>query len=233
VLLIGLKSCHRDRKAGFHEAIRATWGKDLPVNTLLRFFMGANPDARDGTPFNKDEIILDCGDDYMSLPHKTRGICQWVQGKMINNVFLCDCDTFVRVPKLLALPYEFSDFAGHFCRGPEETMSRFDYSDHIGQYPQSYPWCSGGIGYFLSYRAVVEVADTFPKVWAEDMYVGQVIGPLAHKHGWFVNHLDINNNATMHFKKSKKFPEFTPELLYRAYKEDGFDGIYEEAIRCS
>jgi len=193
--------------------------------------MGVNPDGREGVSFKKDEIVLDAPDDYISLPHKTRGICQWIQGKMINNVFLCDNDTFVRLPKLLKLPYEYADFAGHFCRGPEETMSRFDYKDHMGEYPQSYPWCSGGIGYFLSNRACIEVADTYPMVWAEDMFVGQVVGPMAHKHGWIVDHLNINNAVTQHYKKTKKFPEFTPELLYRAYREDGFGAIYEEAAR--
>lgn len=231
-LIVAVKSCHRDRDAGFHDAIRGTWGKDLKARGVdVRFFVGQTGDNRRDPLLKSDETMVDAPDDYMNLPFKTRRACQWIVGKIYDNAFFCDNDTYVDVPLLLQLPYEGSDFAGHFCRGPAETTSRFDYRDHMGFYPQSYPWCSGGIGYFLSRRAIDLVADTPPMVWAEDMYVGQVIGPEVHENDWTVTHLLMNGFATSHFRKSTKFTQFTPELLYRAYQEKGFQGIYGEAAQ--
>lgn len=231
MLLVAVKSCHRDRKAGLHDAIRGTWGKDLgKKNVMLRFFMGANPDTREGTPLRNDEVVLDCDDTYAALPHKTRGICQWTMSKIIHNVFLCDCDTFVIAKELLALPFELPDYAGSFKNGEEEIGQTFHYQDHMGDYPNCYTWASGGFGYFLSIKAAQEIAESFPQVWAEDMYVGQVLGPEIAK-GWMMAMaLDMAGKATYHFRKSPKFPEFTPELLYRMYRDGGPENIYREAI---
>ena len=231
-LLIAVKSCHRDRKAGFHDAIRSTWGKDLGPGVVLKFFMGKNPDERESTAsFHKDDIVLDCSDDYMSLPFKTREICAWQRGRMIDYTFLCDCDTIVQAKKLLALPYKQYDYSGHFCTGPTEVHTRFDYKDHKGEYPNSYPWCSGGVGYFISKDAAFDIADSYPQVWAEDMYVGQVLGPSIAKGELQAEYLELNNQATFHFRKSKMHPQFTPELLYRIHKDGGPEKLYEEAFQ--
>ena len=227
-LLVAVKSCHRDRKAGFHEAIRGTWGKDLGPGVVLKFFMGANPDPRESTPFKSDEVVLDCLDDYISLPFKTREICRWQQARMVDYTYLCDNDTIVKPKALLALPYKQYDYSGYFKK--EDVTTPFSYQDHMGIYPECYPWASGGMGYFLSKDAANEVGDVFPGYWAEDLYVGQVIGPLVRK-----GHLRIGRLAMypdiVHFIKSKLYPEFTPELLYRAYQPGGLDKIYEEARR--
>ena len=37
--LIAIKSCKRDWMRGDHSVIRSTWGKDVPVNVDLRFFI--------------------------------------------------------------------------------------------------------------------------------------------------------------------------------------------------
>ena len=229
-LLAAVKSCHRDRKAGFHDAIRSTWGKDLGPGVVLKFFMGKNPDERESTAsFHKDDIVLDCSDDYMSLPFKTREICAWQRGRMIDYTFLCDCDTIVQAKKLLALPYKQYDYSGLFGKNENNLTEQFYYQDHMGQYPNCYPWASGGHGYFLSKDAANEVADVFPSVWAEDMYVGQVLGPQIQKSHLSIAHLDMTS-VLWHFRKSKLFPDFTPALLYRAYKEGTPEGIYNEAI---
>jgi hypothetical protein len=227
-LLVAVKSCHRDRKAGFHDAIRGTWGKDLGTNVNLRFFMGANPDPRESTGFKSDEVVLDCPDDYMSLPFKTREICAWQHSRMINYTYLCDNDTIVRAKPLLALPYQQYDYSGHF--GNEQALDQtFNYQDAHGVFPECFPWASGGWGYFLSKDAALEVAEAFPThSWAEDMYVGNVIGPQVQK-GFLTSARLEMSNVVDHFRKSRKFPVFTPELLYRAYKEGGVEQIYAEA----
>ena len=227
-LLVAVKSCHRDRKAALHDAIRSTWGKDFGTSAVLRFFMGKNPDERDGTPLSKDEIVLDAPDDYLGLPHKTRSICQWALAKAIDSIFFCDNDTFVKPQKLMQLPFRELDYGGHFHKGKDEINTRFDYQDHAGTYPQSYPWCSGGMGYFLSQKAAREVAATYPTVWAEDMYVGQVMGPLIAKGELRADHLNINNVATWHLKKTKALPEMTPNILRRIYADGTPDKLYAE-----
>jgi hypothetical protein len=230
-LLVAVKSCHRDRKAGLHEAIRATWGGKLKEhNVLIRFFMGLNPDARDGSPLRPDEIVLDCKDGYEDLPFKTREICKWSVGRLFTHLFLCDCDTVIKsVPDLVNLEYQDVDYAGFFGRGEENLKETFFYEDHTGQYPECSPWASGGYGYFLSRQAMSEIGDEFPRVWAEDMYIGQVIGPYVRQ-GWMRSRALNMGAVAWHFRKSKKFPIFTAELLHRMYREGGPEKIYKEAV---
>jgi hypothetical protein len=231
-LIICVKSCLRDMRLGFHQAIRETWGKDFHGFADMRFFVGVSERPLDTThvSYLKDEIGLDSKDGYMDLPEKTNRICRWLQSKVFEHAFFCDNDTFVRADRLLSLPYKKLDYAGYFCTGPSEVLSRFDYRDHMGVYPQSYPWCSGGAGYFLSSRAVHDIANELPKVWAEDMYVGQVLGPKVHAGVYQAAYLqDLNFNATQHFKKSKMYPQFTPEILRRIYAEGGPERLYAEA----
>lgn len=236
-LIVCVKSCHRDRKAGFHDAIRETWGHDFKNRGIqVVFFLGhsaadyfqAHP-KNDLANLQRDEVVVDAADDYMSLPHKTRGICQWAAPKIFRHLFLCDNDTFVNSAALLALPFEIFDYAGHFKGGQEEIGRTFAYRDHMGDYPNCYPWASGGMGYFISKNAATLIADTYPKVWAEDMFVGQVIGKEIEKNNMMGAALKINKVATWHFQKSPKNPEFTPALLRRIYADGTPEKLYQES----
>lgn len=233
-LIVAVKSCHRDRAAGFHDAIRETWGQDLALTGLAKvmFFMGEHPEKHKNPSFvfKKDEVVLDCPDDYNGLAHKTRGIAQWAQSKIFNHLFLCDNDTIVNAKALMALPFEPFDYAGHFRGGNAEIGQTFYYKDHMGEYPECHPWASGGIGYFLSKNAVNLVADTFPKVWAEDMYVGQIMGKEIAKGDMFGGNLKMSGLATWHFRKSKMYPEFTPALLRRIHRDGSPETVYEESF---
>lgn len=240
-LIVCVKSCFRDRKAGFHDAIRETWGKDLKtLGVEVKFFLGHNGHpvnrhvqatdiATEAPNLQRDETMVDAKDDYNSLPHKTRGIAKWAANRMFDHLFLCDSDTIINPYALVQLPFEIADYAGHFRGGQVELGQTFFYEDHKGQYPECYTWASGGIGYFISKQAATVIADTFPKVWAEDMYVGQCLGPLIRNGSFLGLALGINNVATWHFQKSVKFPEFTPDLLRRAHREGGPVKIYKEA----
>lgn len=168
--LFALKSCMADKLKGCHDTIRQTWGQDV---SDLRFFVG-----REGSfsSLESDEVSLLCPDDYDSLPFKTKAIAEWTLEHDYSFIFLCDVDTFLIPRLLLQVPYKNYDYSGRF--GLYKPGVPFNYRDHRGFYPNCYPWTSGGLGYFLSRKAVTDVANSFPHVWAEDMWVGQVLGPM-------------------------------------------------------
>jgi hypothetical protein len=173
--LIAVKSCWRDLNRGDHDVVRNTWGRDAWHTPFdARFFMGEKDMA---LLILDDEIQLDCSDDYDSLPHKTRQILAWSTDQDYDHTFLCDTDTYI-IPRLLAgCHYEDYDIAGRFGAMPA-LGSTFNYRDARGTYPNSHPWPSGGVGYFVSKLAAKLIVASEPTVWAEDMHVGQVLGPL-------------------------------------------------------
>ena len=184
-LLIAVKSCRADLDRGCHDVIRGTWGQALRSKAMVRFFVGhtdsdyfmSHPKA-DARTFQSDEVVVDAPDDYQSLPHKTRAICGWAITKSIPHVFICDTDTYVKAAKLLSCGYEGYDYVGKIDKPLGETFP-YDATDRNGiveHIPECYPWASGGFGYFLSRNAAFEVADSYPKTWAEDLWVGQVLG---------------------------------------------------------
>lgn len=207
-LTVLVKSCQRDKKLGFHDAIRFTWGKDLTaLGVNVKFMMGGP-----GYDRVSDEInLVDCPDSYMDLPEKTRQICNWAVLNPVGTIFLCDIDTLVRAERLTLLPWEQYDYAGGFKGGQAEVGKQFNYRDiHLGQETTLWPWASGGYGYFLSSRAQAAVAATFPMVWAEDMYVGQVIGPTDLKIAAFPM-----TKITIHLPKQ----DWSPEVIKKTYHE--------------
>jgi hypothetical protein len=168
---------------GSHDVIRNTWGQALKGRALVRFFVGVETDGKTSHHYKSDEVAVEAGDDYNSLPFKTRGICQWALNKLVDDVFLCDTDTYVNAARLLACGYRGYDYAGKISKPlgvtfPYDAVGRNGVTDHI---PNCYPWASGGFGYFLSMDAVGLIADKFPQGWAEDLWVGQVLGPLIAK----------------------------------------------------
>lgn len=237
-LLVAIKSCWRDRDAGFHDAIRETWGRDLKQRGVqVMFFLGhsgsdyfmAHPKG-EATNLQRDEAVVDAADDYNSLPHKTRGICKWAQPKMFNHLFLCDNDTFINADALLALPFEIFDYAGYFRDGTQEVGQTFYYKDHMGEYPDCHAWASGGLGYFISRRAVELIVNTYPKIWAEDMFIGQVLGPEIKKGRMLGGSLNMSRIATWHYDKRPGHPTFTSSILRRIYKDGNPDAFYQECL---
>src|SRR5216683_653359 len=227
-LTVLVKSCKRDRELGFHDAIRETWGAQLKVLGVDTYFFLADPAGIRG---QKDEInFLDgCPDDYMGLPHKTQRICNWASRKRLPLIFLCDNDTLISPEKLincLVINGGQYDYAGYFCQGASEIGKTFDYQDHLCVYLGCSTWCSGGVGYFLSWKAASYVGATPPTVWAEDMYVGQVMGPLIRKGEISALSLPLNANVTWHFRKNVGNPIFTPALLREIYAKGGPDAFY-------
>ena len=131
-MLIAVKSCeaHWSRCA----AIRDTWW-----TPQVHFFTGNE---------------LDVPDDYAHLPQKTKAICQWAVTRGHLWAFLCDTDTYVHVPRLLALP--LTDYMGYHLEGKD--------------------YASGGAGYVLSRKAMDIVANSSTDGFAnEDEFVGKTL----------------------------------------------------------
>ena len=175
-LLIAIKSCRHDRDRGHHDAIRETWGRDV-TEADLRFFVGQGNTISD---LAEDEEVVNVLDDYESLPLKTEAILRWFLSQNYDYVFLCDTDTYIVVPKLMKCGFEKVDYMGRNT-WPLGVTRRYASTDRHGNiWPtfDAFAWMSGGYGYFLSRKAAEYVIDNMPELWAEDMCVGQVLGPL-------------------------------------------------------
>jgi len=222
-LMIAIKSCKADLDRGLHDCIRATWGQDFRnTNVLVRFFIGhqgadyfmSHPKA-DSRTLRSDEVVADSADDYNSLPFKTRAICHWALGKKIDHVFLADTDTYVKADKLLTCGYQRFDYTGKITRPIGETFP-YDAVDRSGKttfISDCHPWASGGYGYFLSREAMFLIADTFPKGWAEDLWVGQVLGPELAKGDMMALDLPAGSYS-QHFPAHKYKQGYEPKLKW-------------------
>jgi hypothetical protein len=175
-LLIAVKSCEQHRKAGFHEVIRKTWGAKLPAGVDLKFFVGGGPSS--DVSMKDDEYDLFIGDGYHSLPFKTLEIARYAWAHRYDHVFLCDTDTFIIPSRLVSCGYEKFDYAGKITK-PVGSTFHYDAVDRNGNkeiHEHCYPWASGGYGYFLSRDAAEIISRNYPYSWAEDLWVGQVMG---------------------------------------------------------
>jgi Galactosyltransferase len=234
-LAVCVKSCHRDLDAGFHEAIRGTWGRDAKALGIdVFFFVGKDPtqqDTRRVRRYVNGEVVLDCDDSYEYLPVKTRRICQWLAGKVFSHLFLCDTDTFVRPKLLTKTGFELFDYMGDFF-DKHPGQAPFVYKDERGNtLNECRAWASGGFGYFLSRRAADIVAATPPRFWAEDLYVGNVLAPAIDQHmlkAQSIKLLGERNAPTEHWPKTTV--KINPELIRLAYQNGGFRELYVKGI---
>jgi hypothetical protein len=175
-LLIAIKSCEFDRDRGAHSLIRETWGKDV-VQGDLKFFT-ARPGRQLVTTADPDEVVVDAPDDYAGLPYKTREIVRYALANNYKHVFLCDTGSFVIPHHLVRCGFENFDYLGYWAM-KLKTFAYIAQNPDRGcpavQIPVCHPWASGG-GYFLSRKPMELIAVSEPFVWAEDLWVGQVMG---------------------------------------------------------
>jgi hypothetical protein len=231
-LAIAVKSCNEDMRRGCHAAIRETWGKDARALGIdVFFFVGIDPrivNARLQHRYESDEKVLDCNDDYFNLPAKTRRICQWGVNKTYDHLFFCDVDTFIKPTALRALDYQMWDYAGKF-NVPDRYpgCAPFRYQDQHGIYNECRAWASGGWGYFLSHRAAGIVGNTYPSVWAEDMFVGHALAKGIDQHMLKATHLDnLVYGATWHWPKTG-IP-YEPKYMRWAQELGNFTEIFRQ-----
>lgn len=186
-----------------HNPIRATWGAVAKQNGIdVQFFMGKAPDTettRRIYRYERDENVVPCGDDYKDLPFKTRDICRWATGKVVDHIFLADTDTYIHIAEMLKSGFQEQDYLGEM---PYAVSKIFEYKSDAGgkieHRPRCRSWASGGVGYFLSRRAFTEVAGSYPDSWAEDLWVGQVIMPFVTD-----NEMRAINTRENHYTGSK------------------------------
>lgn len=211
-LLIAIKSCQNDKNRGLHDAIRDTWGRHVPSGVELNFFMGAGSHAA-----HVDEVTIDSPDDYQSLPYKTKAILTWMLAKDYDFCFLADTDTYVIPSRLMQVGFENYDAYGINSLPLGITFS-YHAPDRLGNnpfLPYCWPWFSGGLGYFVSRKAAEYVVAANPNIWAEDLWVGQVLGPLFRDGKIRMGNMQYNFASFHH-------PHNTEDVaawMYRMYRE--------------
>lgn len=178
-MLVAVKSCeaHWDRCS----AIRDTWAKD---SDCVEFFTGNRLDVRD---------------EYEYLPAKTQAICKWALKRGHLNVFFCDTDTYVYLPRLK----------------PSEH-------DYVGYRLEGKVYASGGAGYWLSRKAMELVLTANPaKFKNEDEMVGTVLAlhsvPVHHdpRYALYQDVLPTNEVVSRHL--SSRGP-YEISFMYAAHR---------------
>jgi hypothetical protein len=117
-LLIAIKSCQRDKNTGCHQAIRETWGKNLPAGVDLLFFVGGETEPA----LEADERYVAVDDGYWTSTPKMIAIVKYAVWKDYDFALLCDTDTYLDVPALMRVGFENYDYSG-VASGGRETLS--------------------------------------------------------------------------------------------------------------
>jgi hypothetical protein len=119
--LIAVVSCASH--AEYRNAIRETWLPTVPNDKAdVFFFVGRGNVA--STP---DEVVLDCGDGYESLPEKVRAITRWALEKGYDYLLKCDNDVILLPTKLLTSGYEQYNFTGHKNASKEDPVPPYGF----------------------------------------------------------------------------------------------------------
>lgn len=184
-VLIGVMSCERDAANGCHDAIRRTWARHMVPGLDYKLFVG-----RGIQPLAPDEERLDCSDGpdenggvshAPGLCEKTQAMRRWAVEREYEFMFKADCDTYLSPKGLLASGFENYDYSGHFPSYPQAGIIPV-VPDGRGKYI----YASGGVGYWLSRRAMEAMLAApydekrldnrgYP---AEDLWIPNVLFPL-------------------------------------------------------
>ena len=225
--MIAIKSCRRHRMRGDHEVIRYTWGKDFDNIADVKFFEG----LREGIHtmeldiHQADELLVNAPDDYDGLPYKTREILRYAIAAGYDYTFLCDTDTFIIPDKLMKSGFEQFDYAGMNSRPATETFSynaldRWKKDHYI---ERCWPWMSGGVGYFVSKKAAKLIVEQEPNIWAEDLWVGQILFPLVSTGEIKTcGTKNIMGGVSWHFPQGHYKSQYDPKFgwMEKMYKEN-------------
>lgn len=150
--LIAVSSCLRDKKNGCHQAMVDTWMNNLPID--CRVFLGQ------GNTAEGNEVVLECPDDYLALPLKTKLSLQWARDHGYTHVFRAFTDTYIEPDRLWHSGFEQHPYLGFF--GGERRL---------------YNYASGGAGYWTGAKlSDLCIAAEVGNEWAEDRWVGKVAG---------------------------------------------------------
>jgi hypothetical protein len=149
-VLIAVVECARDRwRIPAHREMLANHGADV------RFFYGIQGAPGTNVPA-EDEIELPVDDGYYTLVRKVYCIFTWALAHGYVYVFKIDADTWLDVEKLLKAGFEAHDWVG--------LMGDKGASGGVGH------CTSGGVGYWLSAKAVRTYLDHYPKMPAGKLH---------------------------------------------------------------
>lgn len=160
-LVVGILSCEKNQDK--INSIRATWAMDLIRLGITYYFIIGREGIKNGT-IEGDILYVDSKDNYESLPFKVGQFFNYVRSATsFQYLFKIDDDCILNVEKLVEVPYHKHDYLGQIV-GTEESL--FDYYWHKGKceddglnnmkYWREWEgsWNGGGLGYFLSSRAM-------------------------------------------------------------------------------
>lgn len=194
--LIAVPSCHVLRH--YEQAIRDTWGREVPNEVDLRFFLG-DPVVS----LSRDEVHLRVGDSLQDLTHKVVEMFKWALTQGYSWCMKADLDTLVRPLGLLQSDFRQFDWVG----GQNDFFA------------------SGGAGYTLSRRAMKAVVD-YPIGTAqeEDVHVARAlleIGITLHhdpRYLFIPGSVLTGDTITYHLSSVKGWScKATPADMYAAY----------------
>jgi Galactosyltransferase len=176
-LLIAVKSCQKDKQEGVHQAIRETWGRNLPRGVDLLFFVGGEKAPNN---LEKDEIYLPVSDSYWEMQPKVFATMQYALEKDYDFCCSSDTDAYFEFLKLMSSGFEQYDYSGGPIGG--EGIDRAYSGRRIPDFDNVlispfYGYLSGH-AYILSKKAlkiVISSPAKFPI--SEDLWTGQVLGP--------------------------------------------------------
>lgn len=93
-------------------ALRNTWLSSVPDTLDYRVFRGRGATRE---PLS-DEVFLDCGDDYDSLPNKVQEIVRWAYDHGYDYVLKCDDDVILKPKEIMKSGFDQYPFTG--CKEP-------------------------------------------------------------------------------------------------------------------
>ena len=206
-ILVAVPSCHALRH--WEQAVRETWGKDVPAEVDLRFFLGDRAGIHDSAlhPYAADEVHLSVPDDWAGITKKTVAIFRWALSQGYTYVWKADLDTLVRPMLLLS--------------------SGLDQYDWVGG--QNSHFASGGAGYGLSRRAMECVVNwPITQTCAEDLHTAEALlssGIQLHHDPRFkfIPGASLEpEDVTYHLSSVRAWDaKYTPAWMYEAWNAKG------------
>ena len=237
-------SCFKDKINGTHDAIMATWGKDVPSSWDLRIFMGgsswipeqdptvldfvgepgtlahmdakkAAPTPRTDLPLLPEEVVLpDAPDTYLGLAWKGQVMRQWAIDQGYQGVFIAMADTFIRVKRLV----------GAYSMRDHDVVAQVFPAGASKAYPiKNCPCPHGGHGYWLSRKAMMAIAEDPVRHYSEDQNVAFAL----HAHniplfsdGRLNSHRPEMDFSTITLHLSTKGQAWDPSAIMLQYNND-------------
>jgi hypothetical protein len=172
--------------------------------------------------FSDLELGLDPNDEQVRIK-RTQLMCQYALDHGYDYIFRTDSDAYVWVNRLLACEFEQYDYMG-WC---------VDYPKHIEIGTQGLRTAHGGIGFFLSHKAMQVVVSSTPFKHSDGIYWGDIgAGQMLYKAGIYC-HRDTRfmdgSGTPMHHGNvfAHELPADHPYISVHPVPAENMYGIHE------